>query len=235
VIGRRSRIASEVCGSRTVAADTLFVPDRLAGGDCVLACSRSGLARAQVRELRQGINVTLGLPMVAPRRPRHRDRACRHRRAEPDSLIEASKRQSRWPKPSADGLLAVTTRRHVPRKRFVSTFSSTGGHREHRLRNRSAQRRAHRRDRPRTRALTSRCSSGRAPPRRRARPGPESVCASLPVDRRQCTTDALRSTCDSAAPLRVVATSLTNFHSPLVHVPPRSPVHGSPLHAQHES
>jgi len=46
-------------------ADTLFVPDRLAGADCVLAMYHDqGLPVLKYASFGKGINVTLGLPMI---------------------------------------------------------------------------------------------------------------------------------------------------------------------------
>ncbi|HEX9571921.1 MAG TPA: 4-hydroxythreonine-4-phosphate dehydrogenase PdxA [Burkholderiales bacterium] len=72
-------------------ADTLFVPDRLAGADCVLAMYHDqGLPVLKYASFGKGINVTLGLPMV--RTSVDHGTAIELAgtgRAEPDSLIEA--------------------------------------------------------------------------------------------------------------------------------------------------
>ena len=48
-----------------VPADTLFVPDRLAGADCVLAMFHDqGLPVLKYASFGKGVNVTLGLPFV---------------------------------------------------------------------------------------------------------------------------------------------------------------------------
>jgi 4-hydroxythreonine-4-phosphate dehydrogenase len=72
-------------------ADTLFVPDRLAGADCVLAMYHDqGLPVLKYASFGRGINVTLGLPMI--RTSVDHGTAIELAgtgRAEPDSLIEA--------------------------------------------------------------------------------------------------------------------------------------------------
>jgi len=72
-------------------ADTLFVPDRLAAGDCVLAMYHDqGLPVLKYASFGRGINVTLGLPMV--RTSADHGTAIELAgtgRAEPGSLIEA--------------------------------------------------------------------------------------------------------------------------------------------------
>jgi len=72
-------------------ADTLFVPDRLAAADCVLAMYHDqGLPVLKYASFGKGINVTLGLPMV--RTSVDHGTAIELAgtgRAEPDSLIEA--------------------------------------------------------------------------------------------------------------------------------------------------
>ena len=72
-------------------ADTLFVPDRLAGADCVLAMYHDqGLPVLKYASFGRGINVTLGLPMV--RTSADHGTAIELAgtgRAEPGSLIEA--------------------------------------------------------------------------------------------------------------------------------------------------
>lgn len=72
-------------------ADTLFVPDRLAGADCVLAMYHDqGLPVLKYASFGRGINVTLGLPMV--RTSVDHGTAIELAgtgRAEPGSLIEA--------------------------------------------------------------------------------------------------------------------------------------------------
>ena len=74
-----------------VPADTLFVPDRLAGADCVLAMYHDqGLPVLKYASFGRGINVTLGLPMI--RTSVDHGTAIELAgtgRAEPDSLIEA--------------------------------------------------------------------------------------------------------------------------------------------------
>ena len=72
-------------------ADTLFVPDRLAGADCVLAMYHDqGLPVLKYASFGRGINITLGLPMI--RTSVDHGTAVELAgtgRAEPDSLIEA--------------------------------------------------------------------------------------------------------------------------------------------------
>jgi 4-hydroxythreonine-4-phosphate dehydrogenase len=72
-------------------ADTLFVPDRLAGADCVLAMYHDqGLPVLKYASFGRGINVTLGLPII--RTSVDHGTAIELAgtgRAEPDSLIEA--------------------------------------------------------------------------------------------------------------------------------------------------
>ena len=72
-------------------ADTLFVPDRLSGADCVLAMYHDqGLPVLKYASFGRGINVTLGLPMI--RTSVDHGTAIELAgtgRAEPDSLIEA--------------------------------------------------------------------------------------------------------------------------------------------------
>jgi len=72
-------------------ADTLFVPDRLAGADCVLAMYHDqGLPVLKYASFGRGINVTLGLPII--RTSVDHGTAIELAgtgRAEPESLIEA--------------------------------------------------------------------------------------------------------------------------------------------------
>jgi len=72
-------------------ADTLFIPDRLASADCVLAMYHDqGLPVLKYASFGKGINVTLGLPMI--RTSVDHGTAIELAgtgRAEPDSLIEA--------------------------------------------------------------------------------------------------------------------------------------------------
>jgi 4-hydroxythreonine-4-phosphate dehydrogenase len=72
-------------------ADTLFVPDRLSGADCVLAMYHDqGLPVLKYASFGRGINITLGLPMI--RTSVDHGTAIELAgtgRAEPDSLIEA--------------------------------------------------------------------------------------------------------------------------------------------------
>ncbi|HZO03119.1 MAG TPA: 4-hydroxythreonine-4-phosphate dehydrogenase PdxA [Burkholderiales bacterium] len=57
--------AAGIDASGPLPADTLFVPERLKGGDCVLAMYHDqGLPVLKYASFGQGVNVTLGLPFV---------------------------------------------------------------------------------------------------------------------------------------------------------------------------
>src|SRR5436190_15980410 len=106
-------------------ADTLFVPDRLAAADCVLAMYHDqGLPVLKYASFGKGVNVTLGLPMV--RTSVDHGTAIELAgtgRAEPDSLIEAVEAAIEMAQAEVrTARSTVTTGRHVPRKRFGQHF-----------------------------------------------------------------------------------------------------------------
>ena len=58
-------VASGIAATGPFPADTIFVPDRLAGADCVLAMYHDqGLPVLKFASFGRGVNVTLGLPFV---------------------------------------------------------------------------------------------------------------------------------------------------------------------------
>src|SRR5204862_5088071 len=57
--------AAGIAASGPIPADTLFVPERLKGADCVLAMYHDqGLPVLKYASFGRGVNVTLGLPFV---------------------------------------------------------------------------------------------------------------------------------------------------------------------------
>jgi 4-hydroxythreonine-4-phosphate dehydrogenase len=86
-------VASGIAASGPIPADTLFVPERLRGADCVLAMYHDqGLPVLKYASFGRGVNVTLGLPFVRTSVDHGTalDIAGKGR-ADPGSLIEAVK------------------------------------------------------------------------------------------------------------------------------------------------